>query len=108
MKKTDSVDVKEGKIDASSVIDCIINKNGPSIREIIIKNYGADTARVFMVSDSPPDRDMEWSTSGVEGAYKFLNKILKLAEETKIPKNKVVLENFDLKKFPIIKKVHNG
>ena len=39
MKKTDSVDVKEGKIDASSVIDCIINKNGPSIREIIIKNY---------------------------------------------------------------------
>ena len=39
MKKTDSADVKDGKIDASSVIDCIINKNGPSIREIIIKNY---------------------------------------------------------------------
>ena len=39
MKKTDSVDVKDGKIDPSSVIDCIINKNGPAIREIIIKNY---------------------------------------------------------------------
>ena len=39
MKKTDSVDVKDGKIDQNSVIDCIINKNGPSIREIIIKNY---------------------------------------------------------------------
>ena len=39
MKKTDSLDVKDGKIDQSSVIDCIINKNGPSIREIIIKNY---------------------------------------------------------------------
>jgi hypothetical protein len=39
MKKTDSVDVKDGKIDEGSVIDCIINKNGPSIREIIIKNY---------------------------------------------------------------------
>ncbi len=39
MKKMDSVDVKEGKIDENSVIDCIINKNGPSIREIIIKNY---------------------------------------------------------------------
>ena len=39
MKKTDSVDVKDGKIDESSVIDCIINKNGPAIREIIIKNY---------------------------------------------------------------------
>ena len=39
MKKTDSVDVKNGKIDQSSVIDCVINKNGPAIREIIIKNY---------------------------------------------------------------------
>ena len=39
MKKTDSVDVKNGKIDQGSVIDCIINKNGPAIREIIIKNY---------------------------------------------------------------------
>ncbi len=39
MKKTDSVDVKDGKIDEGSVIDCIINKNGPAIREIIIKNY---------------------------------------------------------------------
>jgi len=39
MKKTDNVDVKDGKIEESSVIDCVINKNGPSIREIIIKNY---------------------------------------------------------------------
>ncbi len=39
MKKTDDVDVKDGKIDEGSVIDCIINKNGPAIREIIIKNY---------------------------------------------------------------------
>ena len=39
MKKLDSTDVKNGKIDESSVIDCIINNNGPAIREIIIKNY---------------------------------------------------------------------
>ena len=39
MKKIDSVDVKNGKIDQDSVIDCVINKNGPAIREIIIKNY---------------------------------------------------------------------
>jgi len=39
MKKTDSADVMNGKIDQNSVIDCIIKKNGPSIREIIIKNY---------------------------------------------------------------------
>ena len=39
MKKIDSIDVKNGKIDGNSVIDCVIKKNGPSIREIIIKNY---------------------------------------------------------------------
>ena len=39
MKKIDSADVKNVKIDENSVIDCIINKNGPAIREIIIKNY---------------------------------------------------------------------
>ena len=39
----------------------------------IVEKYGSDTARIFMVSDSPPERDMEWSTAGVEGSYKFLN-----------------------------------
>ena len=39
MKKIDDVDVRDGKINKESVIDCIINKNGSSIREIIIKNY---------------------------------------------------------------------
>ncbi len=40
----------------------------------IISNFGADTARFFILSDSPPERDMEWTESGVEGAWKFLNK----------------------------------
>ena len=39
LKKIDRTDVKNGKIDENSVIDCIINKNGPAIREIIIRNY---------------------------------------------------------------------
>jgi hypothetical protein len=39
MKKIDDVDVRDGKINKESVIDCIINKNGSAIREIIIKNY---------------------------------------------------------------------
>ena len=43
----------------------------------IIKNYGADTARFFMLSDSPPNRDMEWSDSGVDGSWRFLNKLWK-------------------------------
>src|SRR3546814_4738879 len=38
--------------------------------EAIIATYGADTARWFMLSDSPPERDMEWTASGVEGDRK--------------------------------------
>jgi len=41
----------------------------------IFQNYGADTARLFILSDSPPARDFDWSDAGVEGCYKFLNRI---------------------------------
>ena len=44
----------------------------------IFKNYGADTARLFILSDSPPERDLDWSDSGVEGCSKFLNRIWRL------------------------------
>ena len=41
----------------------------------IISKYGADTARLFMISDSPPERDLEWSLDGIKATYKYLNKI---------------------------------
>ena len=44
----------------------------------IINKYGADTARWFMMSDSPPDRDLEWTETGVGGSYRFLGKIWRL------------------------------
>ena len=44
----------------------------------IFKNYGADTARLFILSDSPPQRDLDWSDSGVDGCYKFLNRVWRL------------------------------
>ncbi len=44
----------------------------------IFQNYGADTARLFILSDSPPNRDFDWSDAGVEGCYKFLNRIWKI------------------------------
>ena len=43
--------------------------------EQIISNFGADTARFFMLSDSPPERDMEWSDAGIDGSWRFLNKL---------------------------------
>ena len=44
----------------------------------IFQNYGADTARLFILSDSPPARDFDWSDAGVEGCYKFLNRVWRL------------------------------
>ena len=47
----------------------------------IIKNYGADTARWFVLSDSPPERDVEWTASGAEAAFKHLNRIWLLSDK---------------------------
>ena len=49
--------------------------------EAIIASYGADTARLFMLSDSPPDRDLEWTDAGVEGAFRFVNRVWRLVTD---------------------------
>jgi leucyl-tRNA synthetase len=65
---------------------------GPSIKmskskknvvdpEDIIDQYGADTARWFVMSDSPPERDVEWTASGAEAAWKHLQRVWRLAIE---------------------------
>jgi leucyl-tRNA synthetase len=53
--------------------------------ELIIQEYGADTARLFMLSDSPPNRDLDWTTSGIEGAWRYVNKLWRMASEPQIP-----------------------
>ena len=53
--------------------------------ERIIAGYGADTARFFMMSDSPPERDLEWTTGGVDGAWRFLNRVWRLVTEPAVP-----------------------
>lgn len=47
----------------------------------IIDKYGCDTARLFILFAAPPDRDLEWSETGVEGSYKFLNRVWRLVTE---------------------------
>jgi leucyl-tRNA synthetase len=46
----------------------------------IISRFGADTARWFILSDNPPERDMEWTEAGVAGAYKFTQRLFRLVE----------------------------
>lgn len=47
----------------------------------IIKKYGADTARLFILFAAPPDKDLDWSERGVEGAYRFLCRVWRLVEQ---------------------------
>ena len=44
----------------------------------IIETYGADTARLFMLSDSPPERDLDWTESGIDGAYRYVNRLWRM------------------------------
>ncbi len=71
------------KKDGSKVIIGSIEKMSKSRRNTIdpnaiISGYGADTARWFMLSDSPPDRDIEWTDSGIEGAARFMQRLWRL------------------------------
>jgi leucyl-tRNA synthetase len=43
--------------------------------ETIIKDYGADAVRLFILSDSPPEKDVQWSEEGIKSSYKFINKL---------------------------------
>ena len=47
----------------------------------LIEKYGADTARLFILFAAPPERDLEWSEQGVEGCFKFLNRVYRLVDE---------------------------
>jgi len=49
--------------------------------DTIIAAYGADTARWFMLSDTPPERDIEWTAAGVDGAYRFLQRVWRLVRD---------------------------
>ena len=53
--------------------------------EAIIETYGADTARLFMLSDSPPERDLEWTEAGVEGAWRYLNRLWQRITDSNVP-----------------------
>ena len=50
--------------------------------ETIVDSYGVDAARWFMLSDTPPERDREWTEAGIEGAWRFIQRIWRIVSET--------------------------
>ena len=59
----------------------------------MINNFGADAVRLFIMSDSPPEKDVQWSNEGMEGSFKFIQKLWLLH-------NKIINKiDLDQKKF---------
>ena len=70
--------VKRGPIESMSK-----SKKNVIDPESIIQSYGADSARWFMLSDSPPERDINWSISGIQGSWRFCQKVYSLVSDNK-------------------------
>ena len=73
VKKKDRTEVKIGQSESMSK-----SKKNVIDPENMIRSYGADAVRWFILSDSPPEKDIQWSNQGVNAAYKFLQKIYNL------------------------------
>ncbi|MGN7867599.1 leucine--tRNA ligase [Paracoccus sp. 22332] len=80
-------DVTDGRLADGTAVEIIPSaKMSKSKKNVvdpvnIVANFGADTARWFMLSDSPPERDVEWTAAGAEAANKFLARVWRLADE---------------------------
>lgn len=85
-------DVVDGKLKDGTAVEIIPSaKMSKSKKNVvdpmhIIASFGADTARWFVLSDSPPERDVEWTASGAEAAFKHLNRVWLLSDRiTSLP-----------------------
>jgi len=69
--------------------------------EEMINNYGADAVRLFIMSDSPPEKDVQWSNEGMEGSFKFIQKLWSLHKKfiEKIDLNQKDVSDKELSKF---------
>ena len=77
--------------------------------ENIINQYGADAVRFFILADSPPERDVQWSDEGMISSYKFIQKFCLLSQQiTELLNKEVERENSDLEIFTnqIINKIN--
>jgi len=73
----------------------------------IVKSYGADTARLFMLSDTPASRDLDWSESGIDGAWRYVNRLWKLVAGFVVNNQKILtndIKNFGSKDFSNLSK----
>jgi leucyl-tRNA synthetase len=72
----------------------------------IIDGYGADTARLFMLSDSPPERDLDWTESGIDGAWRYVNRLWRMAATALLPARGAAMPELDAEALKARRLVH--
>jgi len=107
LKNDNSKEVKVGPSESMSK-----SKKNTIDPENIINNFGADAARLFILSDSPPEKDVQWSEEGISASSKFIQKLWILHQTVmeEIQKNNLEDTNNELSKFTnkFIKKISNN
>ena len=76
VKADDGSDVTLGRIEKMSK-----SKKNVVDPDDILNTYGADAARLFILSDSPPERDLEWTEGGIDGAWRFINRLHRMMQD---------------------------
>tara|TARA_A100000164_G_C21943037_1_gene791891 strand:- start:1954 stop:4464 length:2511 start_codon:yes stop_codon:yes gene_type:complete len=107
IKKSDKTEVLIGQAESMSK-----SKKNTVDPEIMIKKYGADSVRWFILSDSPPEKDVQWSDTGVSSANKFLQKLWNLnhiiINRKKCNPEKIVEEKFNNQVDSYVKKIDSS
>ena len=96
LKRDETVEIKVGPSESMSK-----SKKNIIDPQEIIENFGADTVRLFILSDSPPEKDVQWSDEGIRSSYKFIQKLWNLNKKINEEINKNHQSNFsqNLEKF---------
>jgi leucyl-tRNA synthetase len=107
--------VARSTADGAKITIGSVEKMSKSKRNVVdpddmIATYGADTARWFVLSDSPPERDVQWTEAGIEGAWRFVQRIHKLVGEAGelLASEPVTMESEDPRVLDILKAAHKA
>ncbi|WP_440655797.1 leucine--tRNA ligase [Candidatus Pelagibacter sp. HIMB1509] len=107
LKKDQSKKIKVGPSESMSK-----SKKNTIDPEEIIKNYGADSVRLFILSDSPPEKDVQWSDEGMTSSFKFIQKLWtlnnKILEQINANHNEVSTNDLEKIASNFIKNVENN